>query len=138
MRVRSTSMPLPRALARFNIQVTNRVMRPFAGRAPGFAVITHVGRKSGRAYTSPVNLFKDGDGYVIALTYGRDSEWVRNVVAAGHVDVRTEGHTIRLVDPEIVHDETRRLIPPPARWILGALDVDDVMRLRPAPGASSP
>jgi deazaflavin-dependent oxidoreductase (nitroreductase family) len=84
-------MPLPKRLARFNLHVTNRVLGPFARRLPGFAVVAHVGRRSGRVRHTPVNLFRDGDRYVIALTYGADSQWVRNVLAAGAVDIETRG-----------------------------------------------
>ena len=52
-------MPLPRRLARFNLLVTNRVLGPFARHAPGFAVVLHVGRRSGRTYRTPVSLFSE-------------------------------------------------------------------------------
>ena len=44
-------MPIPMAVASFNKKVTNRVTGPFAGHLPGFAVVTHRGRKS-RTYVS--------------------------------------------------------------------------------------
>ena len=72
-------MPLPKRLAKFNRVVTNRVLGPFARYLPGFGIVSHVGRRSGRTYRTPVNLYKRGDGYVIALMYGADSQWVRNV-----------------------------------------------------------
>jgi hypothetical protein len=68
-------MTIPKTVARFNAHVTNRVSRPFAGRLPGFAVVTHVGRRSGRTYQTPVNMFRDDERYVFALTYGADSQW---------------------------------------------------------------
>jgi deazaflavin-dependent oxidoreductase (nitroreductase family) len=127
-------MALPKGLARFNRVATNRVTGPFAARLPGFAIVHHVGRKSGRKYANPVNLFRDGDRYAIALTYGADSQWVRNVMAAGEATVVTRGRTIKLVDPEVVHDPTRARVPAPIRPILGALRVSDFMVLRRAPG----
>ena len=75
-------MPLPKRLARFNRRVTNPVLRHVASWAPGFAVVHHVGRRSGHAYRTPVNVFKRDGRYVFALTYGKDSDWVRNVLAA--------------------------------------------------------
>jgi deazaflavin-dependent oxidoreductase (nitroreductase family) len=126
-------MPLPKGLARFNRVVTNRVVGPFAARLPGFAIVTHVGRRSGREHSNPVNLFRRGDRYVIALTYGADSQWVRNVLAAGEVDVETRGRRIHLVEPEVVHDPTRALVPAPVRPILRAANVSDFMVLRRAP-----
>src|SRR5438552_13414146 len=75
-------MPLPRAITRFNRSFLNRLLAPAARYLPAFGVIVHRGRKTGRAYRTPVNMFKRPDGYVIALTYGV-GDWVRNVLAAG-------------------------------------------------------
>ena len=126
-------MPLPKGLARFNKVVTNRVVGPFAARLPGFAIVSHVGRRSGREYSNPVNLFHTGDRYVIALTYGADSQWVRNVLAAGEAHVLTRGRTIHLVEPEVVHDPSRSHVPAPVRPMLRATNVTHFMLLRRAP-----
>jgi deazaflavin-dependent oxidoreductase (nitroreductase family) len=123
-------VPLPKSLARFNLVVTNRVLGPFARRLPWFAVVHHIGRRSKRPFSTPVNLFRRGEGYVIALMYGRDSQWVRNVLAAGAVDVETRGRVLRLEAPEIVHDPRQAMIPPPARWMAGLAGVEDFMVLR--------
>jgi deazaflavin-dependent oxidoreductase (nitroreductase family) len=123
-------VPLPKALARFNRVVTNPILRHVAGRLPGFGIVTHVGRRSGRTYRTPVNVFRHDDRYVIALTYGIDSQWVRNVRAAGECDVETRGRSIRLVEPEIAHDPERRLVPAPVRPILRLVHVSDFMVLR--------
>jgi deazaflavin-dependent oxidoreductase (nitroreductase family) len=125
-------MPLPKRLARFNLHVTNRVLGPFARRLPGFAVVAHVGRRSGRVYRTPVSLFRNGDRYVIALMYGADSQWVRNVLAAGEVDVETRGRRLHLVEPEVVHDAERSRVPAPVRPILGLARVAEFMLLRRA------
>jgi deazaflavin-dependent oxidoreductase (nitroreductase family) len=124
-------MPLPRGLARFNRRVTNRITGPIASRAPGFAMVIHSGRRSGRVYRTPVNVFRGDGRYVFALTYGRDSDWVRNVLASGRCEIETRGKLVRLADPVLVSDSTRRDVPRPARWILGALHVDDFLVLKP-------
>ncbi|MGH2766055.1 MAG: nitroreductase family deazaflavin-dependent oxidoreductase, partial [Actinomycetota bacterium] len=90
-------MPLPGWLARFNRVATNHVTRPLARWLPGFAVVVHRGQRSGRTYRTPVNLFRSHDRYLIALTYGRDRDWVRNVLATGGCDVETRGRTLQLV-----------------------------------------
>src|SRR5580658_989815 len=72
-----------RWVAAFNLAVTNRITSRFAARLPGFGIVTHVGRKSGIVYRTPVNVLGTPEGFLIALTYGRDSEWVKNVMAAG-------------------------------------------------------
>ena len=123
-------MPLPKTLARFNRTVTNPILRHVAGRLPGFAIVTHVGRRSGRVYRTPVNLFRADDRCVVALTYGSDSQWVRNVLTAGDCEVETRSERIHLTEPEIVHDPQRALVPTPVRRILGLLNVSDFMVLR--------
>jgi deazaflavin-dependent oxidoreductase (nitroreductase family) len=123
-------MPLSRRVARFNQHVTNRVTGPFAAWLPGFAVVTHVGRRSGTAHHTPVNVFRHGNRYVFALTYGSRANWVQNVVAAGGCEIRTRGATVRLADPVLFTDPTRRPVPVPARWILGLVQVDEFLALR--------
>jgi deazaflavin-dependent oxidoreductase (nitroreductase family) len=127
-------MPLPKGLARFNRHVTNRVLGPVARLLPGFAVVSHVGRRSGRVHETPVNLFRSNDRYVIALTYGSDSQWVRNALAAGAIDVETRGQRVHLVDPQIVHDAQRSVVPRAVRPALGLVNVDEFMLLRRDPG----
>ena len=85
--------------------------------------------------STPVNLFRHEDRYVVALTYGRDSQWVRNVLAAGGCEVRTEGRRVRLVEPEVVNDPGRGLVPAPVRPVLAAIGVDDFLVLRASPPA---
>lgn len=123
-------MPLPKTLARFNRIVTNPILGHLAWRLPGFAIVMHTGRRSGRDFRTPVNLFRAGDSYVIALTYGSDAQWVRNVQAAGGCEVVTRGERIRLGEPRIVHDPHRASVPPPVRLILGAVGVEEFMFLR--------
>jgi deazaflavin-dependent oxidoreductase (nitroreductase family) len=121
-------MPLPRAVARCNRVVTNPVARVVAGRLPGFGIMTHIGRRSGREYHTPVNVFRRPGGFVVALTYGR-ADWVENVLAAGEAQLRTRGRTYHLGNPRIVTDSTRAAVPAPVRAILGLLRVDRFLRL---------
>src|SRR6516162_11072579 len=99
-------MPLSREMARFNKRYTNRFTRHIASWAPGFALLEHVGRRSGRLYETPVNVIRADRRYVFALTYG-ESEWVKNVFAAGSCAMRTRRHRVELVGPERFHDPTR-------------------------------
>jgi deazaflavin-dependent oxidoreductase (nitroreductase family) len=118
-------------MARFNLRCTNRVTRHIATWAPNFALLTHVGRTSGRSYETPVNVFRVEGGYVFALTYG-ESQWVKNVMAAGQCHIRTRRHDVALTEPERLHDPARHLIPVPFRWILKLVGVDDFLLLRAA------
>jgi deazaflavin-dependent oxidoreductase (nitroreductase family) len=123
---------LARRIARFNRRFTNRLLGPPARYLPGFGVVTHVGRRSGRTYQTPVNVFASGDGFVIALTYGREAQWVRNVLAAGGCELTTRGRGHRLTRPEVFRDDRRRPVPPLVRRVLGLVGVSDFVRLRHA------
>jgi deazaflavin-dependent oxidoreductase (nitroreductase family) len=121
---------LARKIAHFNKRVTNRVTRPFAPYLPGFGVLVHAGRTSGKRYETPVNVFTRPTGFVLALTYGTQSDWVRNVVAAGGCELITRGRRYRLSDPEIIDDEARLDASWFARAILRLIGAADFMRLR--------
>jgi deazaflavin-dependent oxidoreductase (nitroreductase family) len=122
-------MPLPRWLARFNRYGTNRVLGPLARYVPYFGVVEHAGRKTHRQYRTPVNVFPRAGGYVIALTYGPDSDWVRNVMAAGGCTLETRGRKLRLTRPRVYHDEHRRAVPPPVRMVGGLARFSDFLDL---------
>jgi len=102
---------------------------------PGFGVVVHRGRRSGRCYQTPVNVFSAGDGYVIALTYGPQTDWVKNVLAAGGCELRTRGQTIPLGSPRLFHDQSRAAIRPVERQVLGILHVADFLSLTPTPAS---
>jgi deazaflavin-dependent oxidoreductase (nitroreductase family) len=119
-----------RWVAAFNLAVTNRITSRFADRLPGFGILTHVGRKSGRVYHTPVNVFREPEGFLIALTYGRDSEWVRNVLAAGGCELETRGVRYLLFTPTIVPDPTRRRFLLLVPMMLGIIGANDFMQLR--------
>ena len=104
-------MPLPRALGRFNVRVTNRLVWPIVRFLPSFGRIVHVGRKSGRVYRTPVNLFRRGDRAVLAMTYGTETDWLKNVLEAGRFEFEARRGTLRLVDPVVVRDPAQQLVP---------------------------
>lgn len=125
-------MPVPRWVATVNRRVTNRLTGAAATRLPGFGVITHTGRRSGRVYRTPVNVFPAADGYVVALTYSADSDWVKNVLAAGGCELEHRGRREQLDALRLVHDQTRRQVPALVRPVLGVLHVADFLSLHPA------
>jgi deazaflavin-dependent oxidoreductase (nitroreductase family) len=127
-------------VARFNRAVTNRITRHFAGRAPGFGIVIHRGRTSGRVYRTPVNVFRVSEGFLIALTYGRQSDWVQNVLAQGGCALETRGRVYQLSGPVVIHDPRHRRFPMPLRVIPAIGGVTEYLRLSasPAPSASAP
>jgi deazaflavin-dependent oxidoreductase (nitroreductase family) len=126
-------MPIPKAVARLNRIGLNRVTERFAPWVPGFGVVVHRGRRSGRTFRTPVNVFLKADGYVFALTYGMDTDWVKNVRAAGACELETRGRRLRLITPEIYHDESRRDVPNAVRQILRLIHVADFLAMQTDP-----
>ena len=114
----------------FTNRLFNPIARRFAGRLPGFGMLTYRGRTSGREYHTPLNVFRRGDSFVIALTYGSDSQWVKNVEAAGRATLVTCGRDYDLVEPVRYRDPNRRLMPFPVRVMLRLNDVDEFLRMR--------
>jgi len=117
----------------FTIRFVNPITRLVAGWLPGFGILRYRGRRSGREYRTPMNVFRRGDHMVFALTYGPDVQWVKNVVAAGELDVRTVGRDVHLVEPELFHDPARREMPLLIRPFLGFMRVTEFLRMRVAP-----
>ena len=127
-----------RWVAAFNLAITNRITSRFADRLPGFGILMHVGRTSGKLYRTPVNVFREPDTFLIALTYGRECEWVRNVLAAGGCHLKTRRVLYQLSAPTIVHDPTRRRFPHVVRMILGIIGANDYMQLSTSHAQGAP
>ena len=124
---------LPRGLARFNRRVANPIVRLVAGRVPPLAVVHHTGRSSGRRHRTPVVAFARGDAIVIALVYGRESDWVRNVGATGGASITRRGRSEAYVEPEISRGhEAHGWVSPVVRFGVRLLDFD-LIRMKRSP-----
>ena len=125
-------MELPQRLARFNRHVTNPVQRLWAGWAPTFAIIEHVGRRSGKPYRTPVNTLTtsvDGKpGLAVLLTYGPDRDWLKNLKAAGGGQMRRHGKTVGITNPQVVtRDEAAEHVSSGTRRVFGRLPFEQAV-----------
>ena len=64
------------------VRKLGRAMRPLAIKSAGgpgasASVVHHVGRTSGRSYSTPVGAVPIDDGFVIALPYGLSADWLK-------------------------------------------------------------
>ncbi len=131
-------MPLPRWVARANRRGLNRIAGPLAGQVPPFAHVVHRGRRSGEEYQTPVMAFAAGDRFAIALTYGPEADWVKNVRAAGGGALIRRGHRFEVISPRLVGSpEGPRLMPAAIRSILQLLRVDEFLILDQASTAGN-
>jgi deazaflavin-dependent oxidoreductase (nitroreductase family) len=118
-------------LAQLNRLAFNPVVRTFAGRRLSpVAVVVHRGRRSGRRYRTPALAFRADGGYVVALFYGADRDWVRNVLAAGSCTLERGGRRVELTAPRMLDfSEGMTLVPALMRPALRLLRVNRVLRL---------
>ena len=92
---------LRNGIRQFNKRVYNPLIRTFAGRWL-YAVVHHVGRRSGKAYATPVVAEPSVKFFFIPLPYGVDADWYRNIMAAGCCSIQWRGQTYELASPQVV------------------------------------
>jgi deazaflavin-dependent oxidoreductase (nitroreductase family) len=97
---------LPDRMRFFNKHITNRVLRGFTSFSHGpFAIIHHVGRRSGKPYETVIWVWKMREGFVIALTLGSEVDWYRNMKAAGGGTVFWHKRFYEVRKPEMIDTE---------------------------------
>jgi len=108
-------------------RVTTRAAR---GRGGPFALVRHVGRKSGKPYETPIIVQPTPGGFVIELTYGPEVDWFRNVVAANGCRILYHGteHVIEGLEPLSAADGIAAFTPGQQR-ILRLLRRDHFVKL---------
>ena len=89
------------------LRLFTRAMRPLALRSAGkegsnTSVVRHVGRRSGRTYETPVIAVQHDDGFLIALPYGKRTDWLKNVLGKGSATIVTNGHTYEVDRLEVI------------------------------------
>jgi deazaflavin-dependent oxidoreductase (nitroreductase family) len=139
--------PVPPALVvRVVMRPMTRLLNPLIARLAGrrhfrmAALVRHVGRRSGRTYQTPVSARRTGDVVIIALTFGNQSDWSRNVRAAGGCSIRLDGNEYVATAPEFLsrqeaRPDIRSAFSPVERASLRLLGIRQFLRLRIAPAA---
>lgn len=122
--------------ARILLGAFNRVALTFAGRRfSPYAVVYHVGRRSGRMYTTPVVVGQVGTRFVIPLPYGATVDWVRNLQAREQGALKWQGQiyevgALQVVGPE----EGRPALPQIGQWVSRRLGFTQFLRLQELDG----
>lgn len=123
-------MLLARRRAEFNRRFVNPVVEPLAGYLPLWSAVDHVGRRSGREYRTPVTAFATSDGVAVLLPYGTDTDWVRNLRAAGSGKVVIDGRSLLVENPRVVPvREALEVIRGPWRHVLRVAPVESALLL---------
>ena len=137
----------PSLIARIVLRPMTRILNPLILKLAGrrhfrmAALIRHTGRRSGRAYTTPVSGRRSGDIVLLTLTFGNQSDWVRNVRAACGCSIRIDGQDYDLAGPRfLTRQEARPQVAaafgPIERAGFRMLGIRQVMRLDIVPAKS--
>jgi deazaflavin-dependent oxidoreductase (nitroreductase family) len=122
------SMPLPKAVTVFNKYVINKFFLFFAAWFKPMAIVVHSGRRSGRLYYTPVMVFRTGNGFLFALTYGSDVDWVKNLKASNNGILRYGGKEFHIQDFRLVeYREVKQYFPLIVRVFLNIIRVRDCL-----------
>ena len=116
-------------------RLTRPATAPLAGKRwnPIFAVVEHRGRKPGRVYSTPVAARRSGDGFTIALAFGAQVDWYRNLVAAGGGTIHWRGTVYSVTAPERVDAATvLPIFDPVQRRLLRIAGIDGYVQVRDA------
>ncbi len=85
-------------------RIFNQVALRFAGTRvmPLYGVLEHRGRRSGKTFHTPVVVRPTADGFIVPMPWGEQTDWCRNVRAAGECVVRWKGRDYAMVQPEVI------------------------------------
>ena len=75
-------------------------------------LLTHTGRRSGQAYTTPVLHVRDGDDYVVAASNGgidHEPQWWLNLQADPRGEAEIGGRRVPVVASEVADTDRQRL-----------------------------
>jgi deazaflavin-dependent oxidoreductase (nitroreductase family) len=120
------------------IAATNPILRPLAGTRwfRLWGVVHHTGRKSGKAYATPIVVRRYGDGFVIPMPFGDRTNWANNVIAAGGGSLRWAGRTYQVTHPRIVDAaEAMAAFSSIQRALLPRFGISRVLQLTEVPAA---
>ena len=68
---------------------------------------------------------------MIALTYGSDVDWVKNLITAGEGEIKHRSQTIRIAEPALIPtDAGMAATPRVVRLILRMINVTEFLRVK--------
>ena len=115
----------------FAKRFVNPLLRNLAHSSRGpFALLRHVGRRSGKPYEIPIMVWRMKDGFMIVLTYGPNTDWLRNLQAADQGSLRWHKREYVFKRPEFIDAKTaRQALPPFIKFVLGLRGAHEYVKL---------
>ena len=130
--MRNKNSPVVSVQRKVNRALFNPRQMATAGTPGAYAaVIRHIGRTSGRAYETPVGAEPTADGFSVALMYGSQSDWLKNVMAAGSATIVHDGVEYPVDRPQLVaFEDAAQDFPADDLRSLRLFGVKQVLRVR--------
>lgn len=132
---------------RFGSGFVNRVVNPYlvrrglSGSGPSeLGTLEHVGRRSGVRRLTPLHPVRTENGFRFVVPLGERSEWVQNVVAAGHCRMQLHDIVYELDEPVLLAASELPDIAPPLAWALDRMGAEYLLlrTFAEAPGQLAP
>jgi deazaflavin-dependent oxidoreductase (nitroreductase family) len=128
----TTSTGRPHAAPRRAARFVNPLIARIAGTRlmPFYGVLKHRGRRSGRTFSTPVVVRPTADGFIVPMPWGEQTDWYRNVRAAGGCTIRWKGRDYPMQQPEVISaDEAAAVFKGPLRGIMRRFGINSCLRL---------
>jgi hypothetical protein len=112
---------------------TARLGRPLAGTRwfRLWAVLRHVGRRSGTAYETTIVAFPTAGGFLIPLPFGETTQWLKNLRSTDRAGLRYADREFVIDHPELVDLETAGPdLPGWVRFAAGRVGIRHFVRVR--------
>ncbi len=124
-------MKIPSKVRYFNKRFLNKLTSKIARSSWGpFCMIYHIGRRSGKPYETPIIAFPTTEGFVIALTYGPEVDWYRNIRAAGRCRIQWHGKVYEINKIEPLEAKTAlTYLPGLFQTVLGLVGLRDYIKV---------
>ena len=115
----------------------NPALRNLAHSSLGpFAILRHVGRRSGKTYEIPIMVWRVEDGFIIVLTYGPNVDWLRNLRATDQGTLRWHHREYVFRTPVFVDKQVALpALPPFIKFVLRRLGAHEYVKLADASAA---
>jgi deazaflavin-dependent oxidoreductase (nitroreductase family) len=123
-----------RRLRAFVKRFVNPILRYAARAGLGpFALLRHIGRRSGKQYENPIWVWRMKDGFMIVLTYGRGTDWLRNLQAADQGSLRWHRREYVFKRPQFIDAKTAsQALPPFVKFVLRLRGAHEYVKLADA------
>jgi deazaflavin-dependent oxidoreductase (nitroreductase family) len=118
------------------------VLNPNALRAAAqgetrWAVVHHIGRRSGAPYDTPVDAQRTRAGVVVCLVYGAGADWCRNILAAGGCTLTLDGVDLPLTAPRVIPlSVVEEQLPPERARFWRSIGIEHCLALQVVPATS--